>query len=186
MPMFLLSAQIRDPTQNTPTVINKIGLRPQISEILPHMGAVAAFASRYADPIHVYPVVLLNSWEIVGMATVTMVTSSAARKSALERAAMMAVVWRLVRPSSGAPPLDGWASVGGSLGGAVGSPFSFALSISCSCSCSDDSSLASWELLKLFWTVLSELLPLSEAALAEVGGPRLVPFSAADAMSHSR
>ena len=53
MPMFLLNAQIRDPIQNTPTVINKIGFLPQMSEILPHMGAVAALAKRYADPIHV-------------------------------------------------------------------------------------------------------------------------------------
>jgi hypothetical protein len=41
---------------------------------------------------------------MVGMATVTMVTSRAARKRAEARARMMTVVWRRVRVSSGAAP----------------------------------------------------------------------------------
>lgn len=106
MPMFWLTAHNSDPTQKMPTAISMMGFRPQISEIFPHMGAMAALASMYADPIHVYPTVLLNSWAIVGIATVTMVISSAARNRALDKAVMMRAVSALVRCCSGAD----WAS----------------------------------------------------------------------------
>lgn len=45
MAMFLLSAHINDPTQKTATAISMMGFRPQMSEILPHIGAMAADAS---------------------------------------------------------------------------------------------------------------------------------------------
>jgi hypothetical protein len=45
MPILTLTALNSDPTQNTATAISSTGLRPQMSLILPHMGAAAAVAS---------------------------------------------------------------------------------------------------------------------------------------------
>src|SRR5262245_56522282 len=53
MLMLTLVALSRDPTQKTATAMSRMGLRPQMSEILPHIGAAAELASRYALPIHV-------------------------------------------------------------------------------------------------------------------------------------
>jgi len=101
MTMLTLVALSSDPTQKTDTATRRICLRPQMSDILPHAGAEAALASRYADPIHVYPMVLLNCSDIVGTATVTMVTSRAARNRAEESDSMIKMVSTLVRRSSG-------------------------------------------------------------------------------------
>ena len=77
-----LTALSKLPTQKTAAASKIMGFLPHISEIFPHIGAAAADASIYADPIHVYPAVDLNSAAIVGIATVTMVTSKAERKRA--------------------------------------------------------------------------------------------------------
>lgn len=64
-----------------------------------------------------YPVaVLRNSSAMVGIATVTIVTSSAARKRAEARERRMRVVWRGVRVDSGVGAADGEVVEGGSWG----------------------------------------------------------------------
>lgn len=46
MPMLTLTPASSEPTQKTPTAVSNTGLRPQMSDILPQLGAAAAFASR--------------------------------------------------------------------------------------------------------------------------------------------
>lgn len=53
MPIETDTAANRDPTKNTAHATNKTGFLPQISENFPHVGTLAAFASRYAEPIQV-------------------------------------------------------------------------------------------------------------------------------------
>lgn len=53
--VLTLRAQIRLPTRKTMFATRMIGFLPQISLSLPHRGTEAAFARRYAEPIHVYP-----------------------------------------------------------------------------------------------------------------------------------
>ena len=74
MSMFILldAAQITELAANAMTDVNRMGLRPQISDNLTHIGPAAALASRYAPPIHVYPDAELKSDEMVGMAVDTM------------------------------------------------------------------------------------------------------------------
>lgn len=57
-----------------------IGLRPKMSDSLPQIGVDAALASKYDDPIQVYPAEEWNAEVIVGRAVVAMVKSKAARK----------------------------------------------------------------------------------------------------------
>ena len=51
--METLTAASRLPMKKIMEAPRRMGLRPQISENLPHDGVEAALASRYADPIHV-------------------------------------------------------------------------------------------------------------------------------------
>ncbi len=51
--MLTDTAASSEPTKKTALARSRIGLRPQMSEILPQTGVAAAEASRYADPIHV-------------------------------------------------------------------------------------------------------------------------------------
>ena len=51
--MLVLSAAINDPTKKIALANRRIGLRPQISLSLPHIGVDAAAARRYEDPIQV-------------------------------------------------------------------------------------------------------------------------------------
>jgi hypothetical protein len=53
IPMFTLNAAIKLPARNTTLASINIGLRPKMSEILPHIGVDAAAPSRYPEPIHV-------------------------------------------------------------------------------------------------------------------------------------
>lgn len=73
IPIVTESAAIKLPTKKTPFAIKRIGLRPKMSENLPHMGVEAAEPSRYADPIHVYPAADPKYSEIVGKAVVMIV-----------------------------------------------------------------------------------------------------------------
>jgi len=75
-------AHIIELTKNHATEIKRIGLRPQISESLAQIGAAAAFARRYAEPIHVYPLAECKSELMVGRAVETIVWSRAATKRA--------------------------------------------------------------------------------------------------------
>ena len=71
-------AQMMELPQNHATKSSRIGLRPQISEILDQIGAPAAFASRYAPPIQTKPDVPCSWSEIVGIIVATMDSSNAA------------------------------------------------------------------------------------------------------------
>ena len=75
------SAQIVELQKNNATAASKIGLRPQISDSLAHIGPAAEFARRYAPPIHTYPDADPSSDTIVGTAVAMMVASRAATKS---------------------------------------------------------------------------------------------------------
>lgn len=101
MPMLTLVAASRLPTKNTLEATSRMGLRPQMSEILPQDGTLAALASRYADPIHVYPAFEWKYALMVGSAVVTMVVSRAARKTEAQSESTMMLVWSVVRESSG-------------------------------------------------------------------------------------
>lgn len=46
-------AHMMELPQNSATAARRMGLRPQISDSLAHIGAAAALASRYAPPIQV-------------------------------------------------------------------------------------------------------------------------------------
>lgn len=107
MPILTLTAAIKLPMKNIAAAINKIGLRPQMSENLPQIGVLAALARRYADPIQVYPALEWKCSEIVGRAVVIMETSRAARKTAAQREVIITTVWRVVREASGS--CDGFA-----------------------------------------------------------------------------
>ena len=123
IPMLTLSAHSSEPTQKTATANKRIGLRPQMALNLPQDGTATALASRYALPTHVYPSGDRNSPIIVGMAVVTMVTSSAARNTAEQSAPTIRFVWTLVRcfsgsslPSPGVASSSAVAPVGSSAG----------------------------------------------------------------------
>jgi hypothetical protein len=78
------------------------GFRPKISEDVLHSGMLAASASRKAEPIQAKPADEASmSDAIVGRAVVRITVSMAARKTAVQRAAMMRVVWRMVRGAAG-------------------------------------------------------------------------------------
>ena len=98
MPMLLDKAATRDPTMKMTLATSSIGLRPKMSLTFPQDGMEAAFASRKAEPIHVYPDGLENSSEIVGSAVVMMVTSRAARKTAMHKASMITTTLPLDLP----------------------------------------------------------------------------------------
>ena len=51
--ILIAAAQMIDPTKNHATASNNIGFLPHISLSLAQIGALAAFAKRYAPPIHV-------------------------------------------------------------------------------------------------------------------------------------
>lgn len=53
IPILTLTPHNSDPTQKMPTAVNSTDLRPNMSDSFPHDGAAAAFASKYALPIHV-------------------------------------------------------------------------------------------------------------------------------------
>lgn len=101
IPMLVDRAATSEPMQKTALAISRIGLRPQTSDILPHIGVEAEFPRRYAEPIQVYPEAEWKCSAMVGTAVVMMVyvvvvsqqciggrqptrtTSSAARKTAI-------------------------------------------------------------------------------------------------------
>lgn len=74
-------AQTVEDTKKTASAARTIILRPQISESFAHMGPAAAFASKNAAPIQVYPAAEFKSRDIVGAAVATIVASKAATKS---------------------------------------------------------------------------------------------------------
>lgn len=112
IPMLTLTAASRLPTKNTPDAASKTGLRPQISENLPHDGTEAAFASKYADPIQVYPAFEWKYSLIVGRAVVIIVVSRAARKTDAQSERTIMVVCSFVLVSSGfAEGCEGVASL---------------------------------------------------------------------------
>lgn len=51
--MLILKAAMRDPTKKAAFAVKMMGLRPQMSLSLPHVGTLPAAASRYAEPIQV-------------------------------------------------------------------------------------------------------------------------------------
>lgn len=53
IPMLVDRAATSEPMQKTALAISRMGLRPQMSDILPHIGVEAEFPSRYAEPIQV-------------------------------------------------------------------------------------------------------------------------------------
>ncbi|KAI6875606.1 hypothetical protein KC323_g248 [Hortaea werneckii] len=71
---------------------SNMGFRPKISEILPQLGIEAELARRKAEPIQVYPAVELKCSLMVGKAVVMIVTSNAARKTAIISAAMITAI----------------------------------------------------------------------------------------------
>lgn len=101
--------------KNTPAAINKIGFRPHISENFPQEGVLAALASKYAEPIQVYPAFEWKCSEMVGRAVVIIETSRAARKTEEQSDIMIIVVCNFVREASG--------SWGEGPGGAAASAF---------------------------------------------------------------
>jgi hypothetical protein len=113
MPMFMLTAANKLPIKKTAAAISSTGFLPQISLNLPHDGVLAALASRYAEPIQVYPAFEWKYSLIVGSAVVMIVVSSAARKTAAQSEAMMTTVWKVERSSSGF--VEGGLGAGGSI-----------------------------------------------------------------------
>lgn len=101
IPILTLTAANRLPIKKTADVTSRIGLRPQMSENLPHDGTEAALASRYADPIQVYPAFEWKYSLIVGNAVVIIVVSRAARNTDAQRERTIMVVSTFVRVSSG-------------------------------------------------------------------------------------
>jgi len=99
--MLTLTAASKLPIKNTAAALSNTGLRPQMSENFPHDGVLAALASKYADPIHVYPAFEWKYSLIVGKAVVIIVVSRAARKTDAHREAMMIMVCNFVREASG-------------------------------------------------------------------------------------
>jgi hypothetical protein len=86
------TAQIKLPTKNTTNPASNKGLRPQMSDILPHVGIVAVLASVYVLPIHVYPEADWKWLAIAGEAVEMMVMSSAETKTlALSDSMMIAM-----------------------------------------------------------------------------------------------
>lgn len=81
IPMSLATAQMIELAAKPAMAHRSISLRPQISESLAHIGDPAAFAKRYAPPIHVSPDADFNSEEMVGIAVAMMVWSKAAMNS---------------------------------------------------------------------------------------------------------
>ena len=71
-------AQTAEETKKHASARSTISFRPHMSESFAQIGPDAAFASRNAPPIQVYPAEELRSLEIVGAAVDTMVASSAA------------------------------------------------------------------------------------------------------------
>ena len=58
MPMPLETAQAMELRKKIATAIKSTGLRPQMSDIFAQIVVLAALASKYAPPIHVYPAAL--------------------------------------------------------------------------------------------------------------------------------
>jgi hypothetical protein len=110
--------------KNIAAAISKTGLRPQISENFPQDGVLAALASKYADPIHVYPAFEWKYSLIVGKAVVMIVVSRAARNTDAPREAMMIVVCSFVREASGSV---GDGALGSVTGGGEGTASSSTL-----------------------------------------------------------
>jgi hypothetical protein len=79
--MVLAVAQMAEDTKNKAKASKTINLRPQMSDSFAQITPEAAFASRKAAPIQVYPAAELRSREIVGAAVATIVASNAATKS---------------------------------------------------------------------------------------------------------
>lgn len=73
IPVLTATAASSEPTQKTTLASSKIGLRPQMSEILPHSGVEAELASRYALPIQVKAAVDWKCSAMVGAAVVMIV-----------------------------------------------------------------------------------------------------------------
>jgi hypothetical protein len=101
IPILTLTAASKLPRKNIAAAINNTGLRPQISENFPHEGVLAALASRYADPIQVYPAFEWKYSLMVGRAVVMIVVSRAARKTDAPSEAMIILVCSFVREASG-------------------------------------------------------------------------------------
>jgi hypothetical protein len=122
--ILTLTAASKLPMKNIAAAISKTGLRPQISENFPQDGVLAALASKYADPIHVYPAFEWKYSLIVGKAVVMIVVSRAARNTDAPREAMMIVVCSFVREASGSV---GDGALGSVTGGGEGTASSSTL-----------------------------------------------------------
>jgi hypothetical protein len=107
MPMLIDKPAINDPVKKTKFATSRMGLRPNMSEILPQTGVDAVVASRYEEPIQVKPVDECKSEEIVSRAVVTMVMSRAARKTARPMATIVRATLVLLRSSGGFVPPGG-------------------------------------------------------------------------------
>lgn len=90
------------PTRKTEFASKMIGFRPKTSLSLPHSGMLAAFASRYAEPVHAYRE--SGTWksrDIEGSAVGIKTVSSAARKMLSVRAEKQSSVGKEGRPAVG-------------------------------------------------------------------------------------
>jgi hypothetical protein len=98
----MASAQIKLPTRKMKFASRMIGFLPQISLILPHNGIQAAFASRYDEAIHEYP--LSVAWKyaaMVGRAVEMMVYSAVSQRPknrADDKSSYMQVVYNVPCP----------------------------------------------------------------------------------------
>jgi hypothetical protein len=102
MDALVLTAHNMLPTTKTEFASRIIGLRPKISLSLPHIGILAAFASRYAEPVHAYSE--SGTWksrDIDGKAVGIRTASSAARKMLSVRAEKQSSVGKEGRPAVG-------------------------------------------------------------------------------------
>ena len=81
IPIVTEVAAIKDPAKKMRLAMRGTGFRPHMSEILPHIGVDAATASRYEEPIQVYPAEVWKYSAIVGKAVVTTVYKRSDEKS---------------------------------------------------------------------------------------------------------
>ena len=95
----MLTAHRMLPTRKTEFARSMIGLRPKTSLSFPHNGILAAFESRYAEPVHAYSESgIWKSRDIDGSAVGIKTVSSAARKMLSVRAKKQRNVGRDGRP----------------------------------------------------------------------------------------
>lgn len=102
----MLTAHKMLPIRKTEFARRMIGLRPKISLSFPHRGILAAFASKYADPVHAYKESgIWKSRDIDGRAVGIKTVSKAARKMLRVRAKKQRSVGNEGRPLVGVASL---------------------------------------------------------------------------------